>query len=524
MDNDLAPYSGQEQDALLRARLLTEDRQFRRITRKIVNLSAPELKEEANPSGSSSAPVSLENLTPKLAAALTSVHLELSTFAHNAKRFAFLASTSLPAQKAAYEAQSADLDSQIAQRKKNIANLRAELDFVQRERRNKLVYDDIARQINSFPTRAELNDRLERLHRELASLRNEVQAYDELDERARTRFRVEICEKLEGLQRDLGEEVGRRERSAVERAQERGEDLDAEVAALEADTDAARNARGGEGEGGRHEDEREPGEVEEGEADAPAASSASSKQQSRRTAAAPKTASSSKRLTDTIMRDHTPSRSSSPAPAPAAGFTPSGSRKRARTEEDEEDIILVQETKGGPSQDSAATVKGKGKIDPIMITIDDDTASSLTSLEEGEHSDVEFLEVQNSKKDLISTADATQGQQAEDAEADEDQEVAEEEAAPPSASKRGGRAKRKSTGPSTRGRRKSSLSAEKEKDTSGPAAAAVAESSAPTGGRKSRGGRASVSGSGSGSGNAGTGEASSPATASAPPSRKRRRA
>ncbi|CAD6887011.1 unnamed protein product [Tilletia caries] len=546
MSNALAPYAGQEQDALLRARLLTEDRQFRRISRKIIYLSAPELKDPSNDDTRSSSP---ENLGPKLAAALTSVHLELSTFAHTAKRQAFLASTSLPAQRRAYESQSAALDAQIAQRQTAIAQLRAELDFVKRERQNKLVYDDIARRINLLPTRAQLNDRLERLHRELASLRNEVQAYDELDETARARFRLEICEKLEGLQRDLGDEVGRRERSAVERAQERGEDVDAEVAALEAETDAAAAAAHADGEG----EEREPGEVEEGEADT--ASGSPSHKRSRRTAgtavkpslrtsAAESTPLSQKRLIGSIRGDITPSRMSSPAPVAvaaavvAASSTPSGSRKRARTEdEDDEDIILIQQDKGSTSSGTikasstsvqvkgSAAVKGKGKANnPIVITIEDDTASSLTSLEEGEHSDMEVVEVQmadakggNPSRDEAAEA---HGAEIEGEEADDDADADAEGEVPSSSSNKratGRTSKRRASGSgsTSKSRRRSTT---KEKDASiSTAAAGESTPTATTGGRKGRGSKAGGSGSGAG-------EASSPTTASAPPLRKRRRA
>ncbi|KAK0554551.1 hypothetical protein OC844_006152 [Tilletia horrida] len=599
----MEPYVGQEQDTLLRTRLLTEDRQFRRLTRKLTLLTAPELREadeeqgDAAPSSSSSsspaqAPLKLDALPPKLATALASVQTELASLSHTCKRNAFLASTALPAQRRAYAVQSAELDTAIAQRTANIAKLQAELALVRRERKNKLIYDEIARRINALPTRAQLADSIARLQREIAALKAEAEAYDELDASARARFRTEVCDRLEVLQHDLGEEVGKRERSAVERAQERGEDVDAEVAALEAEAEAERagtSTAEADAEGGhtdahpaadaaagsatqRHHrqgpstsasEEREPGEVDEHDA-----AGSSSRTGASAAAAAKRVASaaggSSRANTGALnataaeftpsgktrpgavaaaaarspegRRDATtPSRASTPLTSAAVSAPASGSgagpRRRTRTHTAEEEGELDDGAEGtsAPTATEGAPTSSKGKARAFQLApaiafssaLDDDTASSLTSLEEGEASDLENLAVAvpapismpasapatagrrgraaggkvtaaaaveeegEDAEDDAAAADAAAAQEEEDApEEDDDEEEAEAEV--PITKRRrsgggGGRAKRKASGAGSRGgARRASAAAEKEPAASTPAASTTAS------GRKSR--------------------------------------
>ncbi|KAK0544487.1 hypothetical protein OC846_006056 [Tilletia horrida] len=562
----LEPYTGTEQENLLRARLLTEDRPFRRIVRKVTLLTTPELREDANAisEGSSSSTSSPSPSTSKLTAALGSVQIELAALAHTAKRFSFLASTALPAQRASYQTQVADLDEAIAAHEADILTLQTELELVQRERANKLIYDHVARQINALPTRRELNEHLDRLRRDNAALRADGAAYDELDQSARARFRAEVCDPLELLQKILGDEVGRRERSAVERAQERGEDVDAEVAALEAEAakqdaaaEAAKESRSG---------EPEPGEVEEGGEAIESTAGPSKSNRSRGPAAA---AASSRTSLRASAPDFTPGgksrlasasgannhdRIASPVPAPSrkrprlASATATATAAAASAEEEGEidDDEDGGEAPSGQASLSSLVSKGKSKT---AVAIDDDTASSLTSLDDlmpAAETDATTEQGRSSAKRPADDDDGDDDGEGEEEGDDADEDALEDEdgaddddddddddgdsPAPAAAAS-------KSKAPRRGRARQEAIKAEKRrtKKAAVAAAAAVASSSAASttgGGGGRRGARTALGrGSGSsapgGSGSAGKGgggsRSASPTTTTSAPARKRRR-
>ncbi|KAK0544739.1 hypothetical protein OC845_005449 [Tilletia horrida] len=555
----LEPYTGTEQENLLRARLLTEDRPFRRIVRKVTLLTTPELREDANAisEGSSSSTSSPSPSTSKLTAALGSVQIELAALAHTAKRFSFLASTALPAQRASYQTQVADLDEAIAAHEADILTLQTELELVQRERANKLIYDHVARQINALPTRRELNEHLDRLRRDNAALRADGAAYDELDQSARARFRAEVCDPLELLQKILGDEVGRRERSAVERAQERGEDVDAEVAALEAEAakqdaaaEAAKESRSG---------EPEPGEVEEGGEGIQSTAGPSKSNRSRGPAAA---AASSRTSLRASAPDFTPGgksrlasasgannhdRIASPAPAPSrkrprlASATATAAATAAAASAEEEGEIDDDEDGGeapsGQASLSSLVSKGKSKT---AVAIDDDTASSLTSLDDlmpAAETAATTAEQGRSSAKRPAGDDGEGEEEGDDADEDalEEEDGADDDDDGDSPAPAAAASKSKAP---RRGRaRQEAIKAEKRRTKKvAVAAAAVASSSAASttegegGGRRgarTASGRGSGSSAPGGSGSAGKGgggsRSVSPTTTTSAPARKRRR-
>ncbi|EST10203.1 THO complex subunit 7/Mft1 [Kalmanozyma brasiliensis GHG001] len=214
----LQPLTSEQQEHIIKQRMLVDERSLRRLVKKLTLLLASRDAESVS-------------------SARLSFQAELEAFRLQSVRLISIARGTSEAEIASYTSELGEIETQQQQTQERIHALKRRLEDVRRERKNKLEYDVVAGEIVKLPTRKELGESLERLREQLESVRAEKGKYADLSTNGDGRMGT-VISMLDELRNDVGFEVGERERREVARA-----DGDAEVEAVVDEEEGGKRTR-----------------------------------------------------------------------------------------------------------------------------------------------------------------------------------------------------------------------------------------------------------------------------------------
>ncbi|KDN53512.1 hypothetical protein K437DRAFT_252871 [Tilletiaria anomala UBC 951] len=158
---------------------------------------------------------------------LAGLATEISAMKVTLARLRTVAQVTSKGEQAEYENDSRNFEQTFRNGEEEIARLKDQLKEAQQERANKLEYDALAKQIAKYPSRAETEESMRRVRSQIEALREESEGYRDIASRIREKW-VSAMENFGTLQTQISVEIAERERAAVERNEQLGDDDDDE--------------------------------------------------------------------------------------------------------------------------------------------------------------------------------------------------------------------------------------------------------------------------------------------------------
>ncbi|KAH8830437.1 Tho complex subunit 7-domain-containing protein [Flagelloscypha sp. PMI_526] len=160
---NLQPYTNEEEDKIVSIRIANDEKTFKRLVSRFANYMAA-VREET------SAQDDVKRRRDELLVELDSFELAL--------RKHELACLAEERQAEEYEAERLKIDVEYGTLQGQIEQLKTTLEHAQRERERKLEYDKLAQQVNTLPTRDELERSIESLEQDMSLIKAENQLQD----------------------------------------------------------------------------------------------------------------------------------------------------------------------------------------------------------------------------------------------------------------------------------------------------------------------------------------------------------
>ncbi|WFD37856.1 uncharacterized protein MJAP1_000803 [Malassezia japonica] len=163
----MALLTGQEQDDILKARLATDEKYLRRLTKRITTVAQAASDEEHN-------------------AAVIMLKSDLDLFCNHLNRLQATSQSTTQREIEAYDSEAAALHASCEEERKNIARLKKELEAAQQTRQNRIEYDELARKIVVYPSREDMESTLQSLQERVAALKQENESFSSITAETRS--------------------------------------------------------------------------------------------------------------------------------------------------------------------------------------------------------------------------------------------------------------------------------------------------------------------------------------------------
>lgn len=192
-------------DDILKARLATDEKYLRRLTKRITTVAQAANDEEQY--------VFCINLYSN--AAVIMLKSDLDLFCNHLNRLQATSQSTAQREIEAYDSEAAalrtypaaDPDASCEKEREDIARLKKELEAAQQTRQNRIEYDELARKIVVYPSREDMESTLQSLQERVAALKQENESFSSITSETRSGLDA-IVAQLQKLNESIDASLG----------------------------------------------------------------------------------------------------------------------------------------------------------------------------------------------------------------------------------------------------------------------------------------------------------------------------